>query len=329
MGELTPKRIGTASIDGGPSRGAKSKERNGQAMIKSMTGFGRGRYEGNTFLCTVEIKSVNHRFLDPHFKLPGEFANVELRLKRLIQAKVKRGRVDLFLNVERNQVVDFSLNIPLLQAYLRSIERLKKEFSVLGETDLVQLLRIPGILNTGGLSPSPDAQSPVEEGIIAAAEAALRELERMRIEEGEALRGDILQRLALIAGNFRIIRWQTDGALSAYQERLKMKLTELLKGAPIDPNRLVQEAAFYVERSDITEEVTRLGSHVEQCESLLNSEGETGKTLDFLLQEMNREANTILSKTTGLTGNGLEIANAAILIKTEVEKIREQAQNIE
>ncbi len=298
-------------------------------MIKSMTGFGRGRSEGEAFACTVEVKSVNHRFLDPHFRLPGEFASVELKLKRLVQSRIKRGRLDLFLNVEKNQAIDFSLNIPVLEAYLKAIEKLKKELSAPGAVDLVQLLRVPGIVNMEGASLSPEASQVIENGILAAAEAALAELERMRTEEGNTLRSDILKRLSLIEQNVQIIRRQIQGALTAYQDRLKVKLNELLKGAAIDPSRLVQEAAFYVERSDITEEVTRLASHVEQCAVLLNNGSEAGKTLDFLLQEMNREANTILSKTTGLTGNGLEIANAAISVKTEVEKIREQAQNIE
>jgi uncharacterized protein (TIGR00255 family) len=298
-------------------------------MIKSMTGFGRGRYETDGFACAVEVKSVNHRFLDPHFKLPLEFAGVEVRLKRLVQSRIRRGRLDLMLNVERNEAIEFNLNAPVLQAYLKVIEELKQDFALAGDFDLVQLLRMPGIMNAEGASLSLDARSSIEEGIVLAAEAALQELEGMRTEEGLALGADILKRLRLIEKKTALIRAQVQGSLAAYQERLKTRLNELLRGGTIDPNRLVQEAAFYVERSDITEEVTRLQSHVEQCEALLDSNQEAGKTLDFVLQEMNREANTILSKTTGLTGNGLEIANAAIVIKTEVEKIREQAQNVE
>jgi uncharacterized protein (TIGR00255 family) len=298
-------------------------------MIKSMTGFGRGKHEGDAFACTVEVKSVNHRFLDPHLKLPSEFASLELKLKRLVQSRLKRGRLDLFLNIERSQTVDFTFNEPVLQAYVKAIEKLKKDFSLSGELDLVQLVRVPGIMNLEGVSLSAEGRQQIEEGIVQAAEQALSELEGMRTDEGMSLRDDILGRLNLIHDRVKIIRQQIPNALDAYQERLKVRLNELLRGAPVDPNRLVQEAAFYVERSDISEEVTRLQSHVEQCEALLSSGEEAGKTLDFLLQEMNREANTILSKTTGMTGNGLEIANAAIVIKTEVEKIREQAQNIE
>jgi len=298
-------------------------------MIKSMTGFGRGKHEGERFACAVEVKSVNHRFLDPHLKLPPDFAGVELKLKRLIQSRIKRGRLDLFLNIERSYEADFTFNEPVLRAYINAIEKLKKEFSLSGELDLVQLVRAPGIMNLEGSSLSAEGRQEIEDGIVQAAEMALSELERMRAEEGVALRNDIVDRLTVIHGRVQAIRRQVSGALDAYQERLKIRLGELLRGTPVDPNRLVQEAAFYVERSDISEEVTRLQSHVEQCEVLLDSGEEAGKTLDFLLQEINREANTILSKTTGLTGNGLDIANAAIVIKTEVEKIREQVQNIE
>ena len=294
-----------------------------------MTGFGRGKHEGERFACAVEVKSVNHRFLDPHLKLPPEFAGVELKLKRLIQSRIKRGRLDLFLNIERSYEADFTFNEPVLRAYINAIEKLKKEFSLSGELDLVQLVRAPGIMNLEGSSLSAEGRQEIEDGIVQAAEMALSELERMRAEEGVALRNDIVDRLTVIHGRVQAIRRQVSGALDAYQERLKIRLGELLRGTPVDPNRLVQEAAFYVERSDISEEVTRLQSHVEQCEVLLDSGEEAGKTLDFLLQEINREANTILSKTTGLTGNGLDIANAAIVIKTEVEKIREQVQNIE
>jgi len=294
-----------------------------------MTGFGRGKHEGERFACAVEVKSVNHRFLDPHLKLPPEFAGVELKLKRLIQSRIKRGRLDLFLNIERSYEADFAFNEPVLRAYINAIEKLKKEFSLSGELDLVQLVRAPGIMNLEGSSLSVEGRQEIEDGIVQAAEMALGELERMRAEEGVALRNDIVDRLTVIHSRVQAIRRQISGALDAYQERLKIRLGELLRGTPVDPNRLVQEAAFYVERSDISEEVTRLQSHVEQCEVLLESGEEAGKTLDFLLQEINREANTILSKTTGLTGNGLDIANAAIVIKTEVEKIREQVQNIE
>jgi uncharacterized protein (TIGR00255 family) len=298
-------------------------------MIKSMTGFGRGHYEGESLACSVEVKSVNHRFLDTHLRLPSELPNLELKIKKLIQARARRGRVDLSLNIERNDAVSFTVNASLLQAYLNVLEQLKSDFGLSGEVDLVQLLRTPGIVNLDSLKLSSEALKTAEDGISGAVSSALDDLDQMRIEEGKALRTDILNRLEIVEGEVTKIRNQAQDRTVAYQERLQCRLSEMLEGLPIDPNRLLQEAALYAERSDITEEVTRLQSHCDQCKTLLDSAEDVGKTLDFLLQEMNREANTTLSKTTGLTGNGLDISTSGVLIKTEIEKIREQIQNVE
>ncbi len=298
-------------------------------MIKSMTGFGRGRYEGNTFACTVEIKSVNHRFLDPHVRLPSELSELELPIRRWIQNRIKRGRIDLVLTVEKNETLSFGLNPSILQAYLSAFEQLRTDFGIHGEIDPVQLLRTPGIMNLESVNLSGEALEVTQKGIEQAVQAALQALDAMRGDEGKALCSDILRRLQIIETEAASIKSMTVGTLSSYQERLQMRLGELLKGVPLDPARVVQEAAFYVERSDISEELTRLESHVEQSRGLLTKGQDVGKTMDFLLQEMNREATTILSKTTGLVGEGMDISNKAILIKSEIEKIREQAQNLE
>jgi uncharacterized protein (TIGR00255 family) len=299
------------------------------AMIKSMTGFGRGQFSSELFACSAEVKSVNHRYLDIHVRLPQELNNLELKIKRVIQGTLKRGRIDLTLIVEKNEAVSFSFNPALIRAYLQSWHSLRQEFGFEAELDPTQLLRIPGIFNIEPLAADESIRHQVEEGIIQAVSQALSELEQMKIQEGSAIREDLLRRFGKVESDATQIRSLTQGALTAYQERLVNRLNELLGNTTIDSNRLLQEAAFYVERSDITEEVTRLFSHLEQGTTLLNSEGDAGKTLDFLLQEMNREANTILSKSTGMTGNGLEISNHALQIKTEVEKIREQVQNVE
>jgi uncharacterized protein (TIGR00255 family) len=301
----------------------------GDRMIKSMTGFGRGRFSADLFACTVEIKSVNHRYLDVHTRLPQELGTLEFKIKRLLQSALKRGRIDLTLTVEKNEAANISFNPALIRAYLQTWHLLKQEFGFEAELEPTQLLRIPGIFTVEPLAADENIRARVEEGISQAITLALAELDLMRIKEGTALREDLLARFNQIETSAAIIRELTQGALAAYQERLVNRLKELLENTQIDNNRLLQEAAFYVERSDITEEVTRLYSHVEQAHQLLNSESDVGKTLDFLLQEMNREANTILSKSTGMTGNGLEISNHAIQIKSEVEKIREQVQNIE
>jgi uncharacterized protein (TIGR00255 family) len=294
-----------------------------------MTGFGRGRFEDGRFVCTAEIRAVNHRFLDIHIRLPIELASFEIKIKKLVQARIKRGRLDVMVTVEQNQVADVSINETLLRAYLGGMEKLRKEYELSGEIDLIQLLRIPGMLNLEGMTIKEDASSTLGKTIENATEAAVGNLEQMRIEEGHQLEADILGRLASIQEKVTKISNLMEGTLEAYQERLRTRLMDLLRGVSLESNRIAQEAALYVERSDITEEMTRLHSHTSQFAEMVRNGEEVGKTLDFLSQEMNREANTILSKTTGITGNGLEIATAAIGIKTDVEKIREQIQNVE
>ena len=298
-------------------------------MIKSMTGFGRGRFEDGRFVCTAEIRAVNHRFLDIHIRLPIELASFEIKIKKLVQARIKRGRLDVMVALEQNQVSDVSINETLLRAYLGAMEKLRKEYGLSGEIDLIQLLRIPGMLNLEAMTIKEDVSSALGKTIEDATEAAVGNLEQMRIEEGHQLEADILGRLASIQEKVTKISNLMEGTLEAYQERLRTRLMDLLRGVSLESNRIAQEAALYVERSDITEEMTRLHSHTSQFAEMVRNGEEVGKTLDFLSQEMNREANTILSKTTGITGNGLEIATAAIGIKTDVEKIREQIQNVE
>lgn len=298
-------------------------------MIKSMTGFGRGHFEDDVLTCTAEIKSINHRFLDLHIKLPNEFSGLEFKIRRLVQSHIKRGRVDLSLNIEKNQSTSFSLNVGLLQAYINAAEQIRRDFNISGGLDLVQLLRTPGIINLESMKLPGESMERMVEGSTTAVVTALEDLNRMRIEEGKALRSDILKRLDTISGEVARIKDQAQDAIAAYRNRFETRLSEVLKEVQIDPSRLLQEAVLYAERVDITEEVTRLQSHSEQCRGLLDSAEDVGKTLDFLLQEMNREANTILSKTTGITGNGMSISESGISIKAEIEKIREQIQNVE
>jgi len=298
-------------------------------MIKSMTGLGQGRFDGDTFACTVEVRSTNHRFLDYHIKVPPEMSSLELKIKRPVQSRVRRGRVDLAVTIERNDAACFKLNIPLLQAYIKALRQLEDEFAVSSKVDSIQLLRAPGIMNLESVRLPGDALQTVEDGIVQAVQNALEDLDRMRLQEGNALAEDILKRLDIMDRDVEWIRSQAWDLSIFYRARLSSRLNEILAEIEVDPSRLLQEAAFYAERSDVSEELTRLQSHSQQCRSLLASSGEVGKTFDFLLQEMNREINTILSKTAGLAGRGLEISNVAIQIKTEIEKIREQVQNIE
>ncbi|MEW5974554.1 MAG: YicC/YloC family endoribonuclease [Acidobacteriota bacterium] len=298
-------------------------------LIKSMTGFGRGRFSSPGFACSVEVRSVNHRFLDLHVRVPTELSPLEVPLRRFIQSKIRRGRIDLVVLVEKNDTVNLSLNRPLLEAYLRILETLKAETRAMVEPDLVQILRIPGIISTESPLSSSASFEQLKTDVTRAAEEALSSLESMKVQEGQALARDIRDRLDSIEKATATIEASSEGLLSAYHQKISTRLKEWIGEIPVDPVRVAQEAALYVERSSIAEEITRLRSHVVQARSLVDGGQDIGKTLDFLLQEMNREANTMLSKTTGITGNGLEIANSAILVKSEIEKIREQAQNVE
>jgi len=294
-----------------------------------MTGLGQGRFDGDTFACTVEVRSINHRFLDCHIKVPPEMSSLEFKIKRPVQSRVRRGRVDLAFTVERNDAACFKLNVPLLQAYLKALRQLEDEFAVSGKVDSIQLLRTPGIMNLESLRLPGEALRTVEDGIVQAVQNAIEDLDRMRLQEGKALTEDILNRLDIIDRDVEWIRSQASDVSVFYRARLSNRLNEILAEIEVDPGRLLQEAALYAERSDVTEELTRLQSHSQQCRGLLASSGEVGKTLDFLLQEMNREINTILSKTSGMAGLALEISNVGIQVKSEIEKIREQVQNIE
>jgi uncharacterized protein (TIGR00255 family) len=298
-------------------------------MIKSMTGFGQAYYEDDFLSCKVEVKSVNHRFLDLHARLPNDLSSLELRIRRIVQSKARRGRIDLCLNIERNDTLSFNVNTCLLRSYLTILEQLKRDFGFLGEVDVVQLLRIPGIVNLNSLQLSGQALKQLEDGIGEAVSRALDHLDQMKSEEGRSLRIDLLKRLDFMERELNKIKERAQGRTLAYQQHLQTRLTEMFKEIAIDPSRLLQEALLYAERSDISEEITRLQSHIDQCKTLLDSVEDTGKTLDFILQEMNREANTILSKTTGGAGSGLEITSSGVSIKAEIEKVREQIQNVE
>jgi uncharacterized protein (TIGR00255 family) len=291
-------------------------------MLKSMTGYGQGLASGDSFKVKIELRSVNNRNLDIHWRGPQELAALEIPLKKQIQAAVARGRVDVTISFEQTKDAAYELNRPLIRGYLAALRMMREEFSLTGEVGLDTIARIPDVLlpasGEGGLS------NEVVQGIEAALTQALTELVAMRAVEGHQLQKELLARLARIAEKVAFIEANSASVVEAYREKLRKRLDELLRDLPLDQSRLAQEAAYLAERSDITEEITRLKSHLAQLRELLNAEGEIGKKLDFLLQEMSREVNTILSKSAELA-----ISNAAIEIKTEVEKLREQAQNVE
>lgn len=291
-------------------------------MLKSMTGYGQGTVTGEKFAVTVDLRSVNNRNLDIHWRAPLDLASVEIPLKKLIQAAVSRGRVDVTINFTQTADTTYELNRPLIRGFLEALRTMRDEFGLAGEADLATIARLPNVLlpSTGANSLS----EAVIEGIEAAMTHALTALVAMRAVEGHELQKEMLARIGRIEKHVAVIESGADGLIAAYRDKLRTRIEELLDKNSIDETRLAQEVAYLAERSDITEEIARLKSHLSQLRELLGSDGEIGKKLDFLLQETNREANTILSKSSELS-----ICDSAIEIKTEVEKLREQAQNVE
>ncbi|MBO0801065.1 MAG: YicC family protein, partial [Blastocatellia bacterium] len=259
--------------------------------------------------------------LDIHWRAPQDLASLEIPLKKQIQAAVARGRVDV--NVSMVQASDsvFEINRPLIRGYLEALRTIRDEFGLAGEPDLASLMRMPNIL----IAPAANSlNEAIAQSIEEAMTEALAALVAMRAVEGHELQKELLARVNRIEEQLGLIEANSAGLTEAYRDKLRKRMAELLDKSVIDETRLAQEVAYLAERSDITEEITRLRSHLAQLREILASDGEVGKKLDFLLQESNREANTILSKSSEVS-----ICDAAIEIKTEVERLREQAQNVE
>jgi uncharacterized protein (TIGR00255 family) len=249
----------------------------------------------------------------------------------MVRDRIHRGHVDVHVSVEPGKAAPVHVNRELLQAYLRAAEDLRRETGSSAELDVVSLLRLPGVM--GGLSPAAPETEEEQEQLGQALDGCLREalakLDDMRRAEGHHLAEELLARAKRIGEQAEKVRELAAALLPAFARRLETRLKELLSGTAIDPARIAQEAALLAERSDISEELDRLRSHLQQFAKLLGGAGEPGKKLDFLLQEMHREANTMLSKTPGVASEALAITGLALEIKAEIEKLREQVQNIE
>jgi uncharacterized protein (TIGR00255 family) len=272
----------------------------------------------------LSLKSVNHRFLDLHFRMPGGNDSLEMQLRRLLKEKMGRGHVEVTLTTERDSSEVFSLNREIVGGYIAAFRAVAAEFSVSAEPDLNAVLRIPGALD----ATADNADSQIEAAVLAKVEEALERLNQMREEEGRGIARELRERMTHLLEAGRNVQQHRRAVLQNYSERLQSRMQELL-GASIDRERVLQEAALLVDRSDIQEEIVRLETHVRHFLGLLDEGGEIGKKLDFLLQEMNREANTLLSKTSGLAGEALKITEAGLAMKAEIEKAREQVQNLE
>ena len=297
----------------------------------SMTGYAQARGEQNGWAIRISVKSVNHRFLDVRFRLPEGFDVYELRLRQIVREKLHRGHIDVNLNVQAGTAAPVQVNRELLQAYLRAAEELRQQMGASAALDVVSLLRLPGVI--GGLAPplpeTDEEQDQLGQALDACLREALSKLDEMRHAEGRHLAEELRARLARIGEQTEKVRELAIALTPAFARRLQSRLKELLDGTGIEPARLAQEAALLAERSDISEELDRLRSHVQQFAKLLDGAGELGKKLDFLLQEMHREANTMLSKTPGVESEALAITGLSLEIRAEIEKLREQVQNIE
>ena len=292
--------------------------------MKSMTGYGKAMVAGDDFSVSVDLKTVNNRFLDIHLRVGSELASLEPSIKKRITSRLSRGRVDVTVSTERVAQVGYEINRPLIAGYVSALKQLQQEFNIAGELDINVIARIPGALQP--------ARNGIDERIPAALERALDqaldELEKMREQEGAALKHELRERCLKIEALVPVIEASAAGLADAYRLRLQKRIGELLnRGGQIvevDPVRLAQEVAYLADRSDVSEEMVRLRSHLSQFQEALDAPGDAGKMLDFLLQELNREANTTLSKSTDLA-----IKEAGLAIKAEVEKLREQVQNVE
>jgi uncharacterized protein (TIGR00255 family) len=293
--------------------------------LRSMTGFAQIKGQVNAQMAfSLSLKAVNHRFLDLHFRLPSDTDALEMKLRRTIKEKMARGHVEVILNLDRSGPNGVALNRQLIAGYVQAFRTAADEFGVEGEPDLNVVLRMPGAMESG----AERSGDELDAAVMLRVEEALSKLNDMREQEGRSISSELRARMASLEKAAAGVEAHRSTILRAYSERLQSRMSELL-GAQVDKERILQEVAVLVDRSDIQEELVRLSAHVKHFVGLLDEGGEVGKKMDFLLQEMNREANTLLSKTSGLAGEALKITEMGLLMKSEIEKSREQVQNLE
>lgn len=292
-------------------------------MLKSMTGYGRGEASAPGRKFTVELKAVNHRFNEVVLRLPRSLSPLEDRIRRLIQSRVARGRVDGFFGVEECGEKTATVNVDkaLAAAYYKAMKELQESLDIEGKIKLKHVISLPGVMVVEEPAEDVEGWWPA---VKKAVEGAVQNLVQMRAVEGEQLAGDLLKRVEQVTLLSEKIRERSPVVVEEYRERLGVRLNDFLKEGGLEADRLAAEAALFAERSNITEETVRLESHLKQVRACLGAGESVGRKLDFLIQEMNREINTIASKA-----NDLEIGRWVVEVKSELEKIREQVQNIE
>ena len=293
--------------------------------IRSMTGYAQVKSQaGDGVSFSLSLKSVNHRFLDPQLRLPAEMDQLEIKLRRLLKEKLARGHVEVTLVVEHRPGEGFGFNRELVRGYVAAFRKAATEFGTAGEPDLNVVFRMPG-----ALAEMAALDGNFEQAVLDSVEKAIEKLNVMREHEGQGMESELRRRLKSLEDATRQVSQLRSMVTRAVMEKVRARMKELLENVNADEDRILQEAAMLAERSDIQEELVRLQTHIEHFRKLLDSGGEVGKKLDFLLQELNREANTLLSKTTGVTGEALRITELGLQMKSEIEKCREQVQNLE
>ncbi len=292
-------------------------------MVHSMTGFGSGRGRAGDDELSVEVRSVNHKFLDLKCRLPKELSALEPVVQRLVKDKLGRGAVDVSVRRAGKSAAGVApqVDLPLAQAYVEALRSLARPLNVPADLSLRDVALLPGVLK---LDEPPVDLTAVEPALEQALQAALAQLATMRLTEGAALLKDLEARLELVVAGCAAIRARLPEVLTAYRQRLGARVAELLGAGSLDPARVAQEVVLLAERTDVAEELTRLESHVSQFRALLRSGQAVGRKLDFLVQEMHREVNT-----TGSKSQDAEIALHVVALKTELERVREQVQNVE
>jgi uncharacterized protein (TIGR00255 family) len=298
-----------------------------------MTGFARVAVELNGRVnYSLTIKSVNHRFLDLHLRLPSGFDALEMELRRVLKEQLLRGHVELTLVVDRATQQQGGYNRELVATYVEAFQAAAQEFELQGQPDLNVILRMPGVMQAESRSNEED-NAAIAASVLDRVLPLIAALKTMRLREGAALAGILqatLDRLTEAVNGVSALRPEVE---LRYQQRLAERLEAAIgpdaNGVGVNRQRLLEEVALLVERSDVSEEIARMETHIHHFRDVLEAGGETGKKLDFLLQEMNREANTLLSKTAGIAGKGTVITELGLAMKAEIEKAREQIQNLE
>jgi uncharacterized protein (TIGR00255 family) len=294
--------------------------------IRSMTGFAQVKGQSNDQVAfTITLKSVNHRFLDLHLRMPADSDALEMKVRRVFKEKLHRGHVELTLSMERADGSSLAVNRQLVGGYVNAFREAAKEFGVTAEPDLMSILKLPGAMSGSAINANDEA---LEAEILKKLDEAIVKLDAMRAEEGATIVRELRERMHHLQQATGEVEKLRSAMLHAHMEKINARMQELL-GNHADKDRILQEAAMLAERSDIQEELVRMKNHIQHFLGLLEAPGEAGKKLDFLLQEMNRESNTLLSKTSGVAGEALNITQFGLAMKSEIEKSREQVQNIE